>query len=178
MEDRGYTVAGQNYRTRHGELDFVVRNDGTLVVVEVKLRRGTGFGDPLEAVNLRKQRGCVGRRGGGLMVRDRRAAGRGRRERGVAGFRDRRPARRVGRGGLREGPGRHLQQRLQVPYQEGDRHPRAGQPPEGGAAFDLAMAPDILAASGGLPFTSLEDVEVVGEHSCDGGCAGFGAPSA
>jgi putative endonuclease len=45
----------QNYRTRHGELDFVVRNDGTLVVV--KLRRGTGFGDPLEAINLRKQRG-------------------------------------------------------------------------------------------------------------------------
>jgi putative endonuclease len=47
----------QNYRTRHGELDFVVRNDGTLVVLEVELRRGTGFGDPLEAVNLRKQRG-------------------------------------------------------------------------------------------------------------------------
>ena len=27
----------------------------TLVFVEVKLRRGTGFGDPLEAVTLRKQ---------------------------------------------------------------------------------------------------------------------------
>jgi magnesium chelatase family protein len=47
-----------------------------------------------------------------------------------------------------------------------------------GAAFDLAMALDILAASGGLPFTSLEDVEVVGELPHDGGCAGFGAPSA
>jgi putative endonuclease len=27
----------------------------TLVFVEVKLRRGTGYGDPLEAVTLRKQ---------------------------------------------------------------------------------------------------------------------------
>lgn len=46
----------QNYRTRHGELDLIASKDGTLVVVEVKLRRGTGFGDPLEAVTPRKQR--------------------------------------------------------------------------------------------------------------------------
>jgi putative endonuclease len=32
-----------------------VRKDDTLVFVEVKLRRGTGFGDPLEAVTPRKQ---------------------------------------------------------------------------------------------------------------------------
>lgn len=46
----------QNYRTRHGELDIIARKDGTLVIVEVKLRRTTGFGDPLEAVTPRKQR--------------------------------------------------------------------------------------------------------------------------
>ncbi|QIN82956.1 YraN family protein [Rubrobacter tropicus] len=56
LEERGYTVVDQNYRTRHGELDLVASKDGTLVVVEVKLRRGTGFGDPLEAITLRKQR--------------------------------------------------------------------------------------------------------------------------
>jgi putative endonuclease len=33
-----------------------VRKDDTLVFVEVKLRRGTGFGDPLEAVTPRKQK--------------------------------------------------------------------------------------------------------------------------
>ena len=46
----------QNYRTRKGELDLIASKDGTLVVVEVKLRRGTGFGDPLEAITPRKQR--------------------------------------------------------------------------------------------------------------------------
>ena len=32
-----------------------MRKDDTLVFVEVKLRRGTGFGNPLEAVTPRKQ---------------------------------------------------------------------------------------------------------------------------
>lgn len=45
----------QNYRTGHGELDIIARKEGILVVVEVKLRRNTGFGDPLEAITPRKQ---------------------------------------------------------------------------------------------------------------------------
>lgn len=45
----------KNYRTRHGEIDLIVRRDQTLVFVEVKLRRGLGFGDPLESVTPRKQ---------------------------------------------------------------------------------------------------------------------------
>ena len=45
----------RNYRTRYGELDLVVRRGTTLIFVEVKLRRTTGFGDPLEAVTPRKQ---------------------------------------------------------------------------------------------------------------------------
>ena len=55
LEDRGYTIEDQNYRTRHGELDLIARQNGTLVIVEVKLRRGTGYGDPLEAITPRKQ---------------------------------------------------------------------------------------------------------------------------
>ena len=51
----GYTLVERNYRTRRGEIDLIVRNDDALVFVEVKLRRGTGFGDPLEAVTARKQ---------------------------------------------------------------------------------------------------------------------------
>lgn len=54
LEDRGYSIVEQNYRTRHGELDIIARKDGTLVIVEVKLRRTTGFGDPLEAVTPAK----------------------------------------------------------------------------------------------------------------------------
>jgi len=45
----------RNYRKRRGEIDLIVRNDETLVFVEVKLRHSTAFGDPLEAVTARKQ---------------------------------------------------------------------------------------------------------------------------
>ncbi len=52
---RGYRLVERNYRTRNGEIDLIVRKGDTLVFVEVKLRRTTGFGDPLEAVTPRKQ---------------------------------------------------------------------------------------------------------------------------
>ena len=45
----------RNYRTRYGELDLILRKDETLVFVEVKLRRGSEFAGPLEAVDTRKQ---------------------------------------------------------------------------------------------------------------------------
>jgi putative endonuclease len=52
---RGYNLVERNYRKRRGEIDLIVHNEETLVFVEVKLRRSTGFGDPLEAVTARKQ---------------------------------------------------------------------------------------------------------------------------
>ena len=51
----GYSLVARNHRTRHGEIDLIVRRGGTLVFVEVKLRRGLGFGDPLESVTPHKQ---------------------------------------------------------------------------------------------------------------------------
>jgi len=55
LENEGYEALERNYRTRYGEIDLVVRRGATLVFVEVKARRGTGFGEPLEAVTPRKQ---------------------------------------------------------------------------------------------------------------------------
>ena len=52
---KGYEIVESNYRTRHGELDLILRQYDTLVIVEVKLRRGTAYGTPLEAVTPRKQ---------------------------------------------------------------------------------------------------------------------------
>ena len=52
---RGYRLATRNYRKRRGEIDLIVTDGETLVFVEVKLRRSTGFGDPLEAVTSHKQ---------------------------------------------------------------------------------------------------------------------------
>lgn len=55
LTKRGYELVERNYRTRHGELDLIARRGDTLVIVEVKLRRSTAYGDPLEAVTPRKQ---------------------------------------------------------------------------------------------------------------------------
>lgn len=53
--DKGHEVVTSNYRTRRGELDLITRHGDTLIIVEVKLRRSTAYGDPLEAVHTRKQ---------------------------------------------------------------------------------------------------------------------------
>ncbi len=55
LAKKGYEILERNYRTRYGEIDLVARRESTLVFVEVKTRRGTGFGDPLEAVTPRKR---------------------------------------------------------------------------------------------------------------------------
>jgi putative endonuclease len=52
---QGYTVLERNFRCQYGEIDLVAEHAGELVFVEVKTRRGTGFGRPEEAVTFRKQ---------------------------------------------------------------------------------------------------------------------------
>ena len=52
----GYRILDRNFRTRSGELDFVAEENGVLCFVEVKGRRGTGFGLPAEAVTGEKRR--------------------------------------------------------------------------------------------------------------------------
>ena len=44
----------RNWRRRDGELDLVALDGDELVVVEVKTRRSTAYGHPLEAVTPRK----------------------------------------------------------------------------------------------------------------------------
>lgn len=54
LTDRGLVVLERNWRCEHGEVDLVARDGDTLVVCEVKTRRGTAFGDPVEAVTFTK----------------------------------------------------------------------------------------------------------------------------
>lgn len=56
LQSEGYELVERNYRTRYGEIDLILRYGDSLIFAEVKLRRGTAFGDPAEAVTLRKQR--------------------------------------------------------------------------------------------------------------------------
>ncbi|KAB7746043.1 YraN family protein [Nostocoides sp. F2B08] len=56
LTERGARVLARNWRCLEGELDLVVvEPDGVVVAVEVKTRRGVGFGDPVEAVTSVKQ---------------------------------------------------------------------------------------------------------------------------
>ena len=52
---RGFRIVARNVRTAYGELDLVAERAGVVHVVEVKTRRSTGFGVPLEAIDTRKQ---------------------------------------------------------------------------------------------------------------------------
>lgn len=50
----GIVVLDRNWRTATGEVDIIARDGDTLVLCEVKTRRGPAFGTPAEAVNRRK----------------------------------------------------------------------------------------------------------------------------
>ncbi|WP_449281604.1 YraN family protein [Leucobacter sp.] len=54
LEERGYRVFQRNWRTRHGELDLIAHDSGTLVAIEVKTRSGAGYGHPFEAITAKK----------------------------------------------------------------------------------------------------------------------------
>jgi putative endonuclease len=53
---RGYRILARNAWAGGYELDLVARRGRRLVFAEVKEKRGTGFGDPLEMVDAEKQR--------------------------------------------------------------------------------------------------------------------------
>lgn len=55
LESKGYRILARRYRTRLGEIDLVAAGADVLAFVEVKTRRGTGYGSPAESVHPSKQ---------------------------------------------------------------------------------------------------------------------------
>jgi putative endonuclease len=49
-------VIQRRFRSGHRDIDLVMEREGMIVFVEVKARRGDDFGQPVEAVNWRKQK--------------------------------------------------------------------------------------------------------------------------
>ena len=53
---RGHSILARRWRCASGELDLITLDGDELVAVEVKTRRGIGYGHPFEAVTDQKLR--------------------------------------------------------------------------------------------------------------------------
>jgi putative endonuclease len=59
LEDLGLQLVCENYRCRLGELDLVMLEDRTLVIVEVRLRSHARYGGALASIDPFKQQRIV-----------------------------------------------------------------------------------------------------------------------
>ena len=55
LRKAGLRVLARNWRCRHGEIDLVAEEGGTLVFAEVRFRRDERFGGAAESVTMAKQ---------------------------------------------------------------------------------------------------------------------------
>ena len=53
---KGWRSVYRRFVNGHRDIDLVAQRDSTIAFVEVKARKGSEFGDPVEAVHHRKQR--------------------------------------------------------------------------------------------------------------------------
>ncbi|MCI8598953.1 MAG: YraN family protein [Lachnospiraceae bacterium] len=56
LTEHGYRILEQNYRNSFGEVDIIAEKNSVLIYIEIKYRSSSRYGDPLEAVDVRKQR--------------------------------------------------------------------------------------------------------------------------
>ena len=54
LENKGFKILEQNYRTRYGEIDLVGKEQNELVFIEVRTKTGNDFGTPEETLNKKK----------------------------------------------------------------------------------------------------------------------------
>jgi putative endonuclease len=59
LERHGLTVVARGYRCRLGEIDLVCRDDGTLVIVEVRARSHAALCSAIDSVDAHKRRRIV-----------------------------------------------------------------------------------------------------------------------
>jgi TIGR00252 family protein len=59
LQKKGYQILDTNWYNHHCELDIVAKDGEELVIVEVKTRTTSIFGDPSDAVNTKKMRRMI-----------------------------------------------------------------------------------------------------------------------
>jgi putative endonuclease len=66
LSEKGYEILETNWSQIGSEIDIIARMEKTLVVVEVKTRKGNYFGEPEAFVNKTKQKNLI--KGAGAYV--------------------------------------------------------------------------------------------------------------
>lgn len=56
----GIEIIERNFFCKFGEVDIIGREGDTLIFFEVKFRSGDSFGNPLDAIDRRKQKRIIG----------------------------------------------------------------------------------------------------------------------
>lgn len=56
LTGQGFRILEQNFYSRYGEIDIIAKDGRYLVFIEVKYRRNSSCGNPLEAVTAKKQK--------------------------------------------------------------------------------------------------------------------------
>jgi putative endonuclease len=55
LQGAGLRLLARNWRCRHGEIDLIAEEGGTVVFAEVRMRSGGGFGGAAESVTAAKR---------------------------------------------------------------------------------------------------------------------------
>ena len=53
---KGYRFVARNVRMKTGEIDGIFKDGGTFVFVEVKYRKNSSYGDPMDFIDYKKRR--------------------------------------------------------------------------------------------------------------------------
>jgi putative endonuclease len=59
LQQHGLKLIEQNYRSRFGEIDLIMRDGTTVVFIEVRLRHHAGFGGAAASIDARKQKRII-----------------------------------------------------------------------------------------------------------------------
>lgn len=59
LREKGYVILDRDWHSKHRDIDIIARQGDLIVFIEVKTRRNREFGDPLQAINYKKQRNLL-----------------------------------------------------------------------------------------------------------------------
>jgi len=55
LEKQGLQLIDKNFRCKYGEIDLIMQDQKTLVIVEVRFRKSNQYGGALESITTKKQ---------------------------------------------------------------------------------------------------------------------------